>query len=441
MKATSLILSLVGALLLSTAGCSSDGLVGGECTTGYAFCEGSCISVSDDYQNCGACNLTCGRNLACVSGICGGEDGMQMRPDETGGSGGMSVGGMGGASTGGFGAFGAGGPGGNDGTGAMGATGGSGGSGGSGGTGGGGMCLPPYDSPSACGDCDTRCSGGKPNCAPDGAMGFECVANCLIDPFTTECSGSCIDTQTDAQHCGACGNVCPSGICVDGDCEGGTSGHMVALCFNFERQSSAQTNLFANTVFLASRSPVRVLSYTKDVPAGILSATNTALSQAGAIKGRSFVTTEVTSAATVATELTRANYDVLLVPDQIDAPAGELAMVGATWLAAVQNFTGTGGVVVTLTGGEGTGEMPELIDSLEIFNATGTTEYDGQFMYVNSPGDAVGINVVTPFRSVLQSCTFDTPDAPDGLHVHVTTDNESPGGNPGAVHRIVLPIP
>ena len=439
MKKSSVVLSLVGAFMLSPLACSSDGLIGGECADGFDFCEGACISVSDDYLNCGACNKACGRNLACVDGLCGGPDGMQMRPDALGGMGGMSMGGE--PATGGI-SVGAGGPGGND-TGGNSSGGNSSGGNGTGGdgTGSSGMCMPPYDTPAACGDCNTKCMGGTPNCAPDGASSYECVANCLIDPYTTECSGECVDTETDAMNCGACSVVCPSGICIAGDCEGGTSGHMVAFCFNFRAQSPAQTRLFANSIFLANGSPVRILSYVKNAPSAVKNGVNTALTQAAALTGRSFVKTDVTVASDVTDQLTRANYDVLLVPDQESAAAGELATVGTAWDPVVENFTGTGGVVVVLTGGGGTGEMDELIDALGIFNATGTTAANGETMYVNAPGNAIGINVVTPYLAVNRSCTFLTTDVTDGTTVLVTADSQVPGGNPAVVHRIVPPIP
>src|SRR5690606_36752939 len=119
------------------------------------------------------------------------------------------------------------------------------------GTGGMAPCLPPYDTPRACGDCSTQCTGQRPNCAPTESGGFECVATCLEEPYTSECDGECVDTQTNPRHCGMCRNICPSGICVDGECVGATSGHLIALCMDLEVQSSQPIRLLQNSVFLA----------------------------------------------------------------------------------------------------------------------------------------------------------------------------------------------
>src|SRR5690606_1023843 len=48
-----------------------------------------------------------------------------------------------------------------------------------------------------------------------------CVLEC--PPELTECSGACVDTDVHPDHCGACGEACPTepgatGICVDGAC-------------------------------------------------------------------------------------------------------------------------------------------------------------------------------------------------------------------------------
>ena len=47
---------------------------------------------------------------------------------------------------------------------------------------------------------------------------------------TTNCSGACVDTQTDSQNCGACGLACQEGtVCSAGVCGQGCSGG-AALC-------------------------------------------------------------------------------------------------------------------------------------------------------------------------------------------------------------------
>jgi hypothetical protein len=63
---------------------------------------------------------------------------------------------------------------------------------------GGGICGG-VDKP----DAAARADGGGSKCEP----GF------------TECRGTCVDTQTDPQHCGKCDNPCPGG--ADAECVGG----------------------------------------------------------------------------------------------------------------------------------------------------------------------------------------------------------------------------
>lgn len=58
-----------------------------------------------------------------------------------------------------------------------------------------------------------------------GAGGGCSGADCCVEG-TTYCDGECVDLQTDARHCGMCGNacaqgvVCDTGICIDAPCTG-----------------------------------------------------------------------------------------------------------------------------------------------------------------------------------------------------------------------------
>jgi hypothetical protein len=149
----------------------------------------------------------------------------------------------------------------------------------------------------------------------------------------------------------------------------------------------------------------------------------------------------VTALNSINNQLDRADYDVLMIYDQEEAAAGILAGRGVAWAPAVQTFTALGGVVVVLTGGGGISEMHELIAGLGIFSPTGTLNHNGQNYRVDAPGDAVGVNVVSPFVGVETSCVFTGAGTPSSDVVYVTSGvSGGPGnGEPGVVHRIIVP--
>jgi hypothetical protein len=80
-----------------------------------------------------------------------------------------------------------------------------------------------------CGDCGVPCSGGQTcqdgKClCPSGRVESDGV--CVCADSLTACGESCVDTQTDANNCGACatacegGTTCQKGVCA---CPGGSS--------------------------------------------------------------------------------------------------------------------------------------------------------------------------------------------------------------------------
>ena len=431
MKLGKIIFCLAASLAVLPVACKSDGLIGGDCADGYAFCDQACISILDDEQNCGGCDVPCRRRLACIDGICGGPDGDVTIDDPMGGNGGAGLGGAGASDGSGGINVGAGGPGGNEGTGASPGTG--------SGTGtGGAPCLSPLNSPATCGSCDVSCPASAPNCTPDGDGGYECISNCTTEPFTAECAGKCVDLNTDAGHCGKCGNACASGICSNGECVGAASGHLIAICASYERNTVGQTTLLANSVFLGPANPVRILAYVRDTSGASEAGTDLALSQAAQATGRTYNITKISALNGVNNQLTRSDFDVLLVYDQQDAPAGRLGELGTSWKDTVNDFGRTGGVVVILSGGGGSAEMGDLIENIGLFSVDSMTNHDGGRFYVRAPGDAVGINVVSPFLATKKSCMFETAETPSGELVYVVSGPD-PDQKPAVVHRIVVP--
>jgi len=210
---------------------------------------------------------------------------------------------------------------------------------------------------------------------------------------------------------------------------------------SFQTSSTSQTNLLGNSVFLATNNPVRILAYTRETTTASINGTNQALTSAAAARGRTFQRTNVTGLNAITNQLTREDYDVLMIYDQQNAPAGQMAARATAWGPTVDAFAALGGVVVVLTGGGGTSEVHELIEGLGIVASTGTLNNTNNNYLVSAPGDALAIGVVSPFLAVNRSCVFAGTPASDSETVYVIQGATAgpTSGLPGAVHRIVAP--
>jgi hypothetical protein len=94
----------------------------------------------------------------------------------------------------------------------------------------GGACVDTSTDPNNCGACGNVCGAGT-TCA-----GGQCTC-----ASGTQCGGTCVDTSTDGNNCGACGNVCASGTsCVNGTCQGSCNPHFD--CGGFFVDSCNDTN-------------------------------------------------------------------------------------------------------------------------------------------------------------------------------------------------------
>ncbi|MBN2196827.1 MAG: hypothetical protein JW751_28735 [Polyangiaceae bacterium] len=485
------VLSVMVALVVPAA-CAETGVVGGDCARGLGACDGHCVDLSTDNDNCGRCGQHCPESMPCGLGICGGDLGRldgglggaagaaaAGAPATAGvsGSGGREAGGTAGASGGGFAGIEQGGTGplgaqggmanggtqggagtGAEGTGVAGAgVAGAGGLGGAGvggaqggvGTGGspsggwnggegGGSCVPPFNDPAQCGDCTTQCTEPTPRCAPVGGGEYACVAEC--DPGLTDCNGACVDLNSDPFHCGSCSRQCPSGICQLGECVGARFGNVALLCMNYRQtyQGRPQEMLLGNSVFLPARNPVRVLAYVEYATAQAENQVVRTLDWASATRGRIYDWSRLEVASELTNRLSVNDFDVFLVLDQTSAPAGTLASIGASWSTALDSFPRAGGTVVVLSGGSS--ENVDLLDRTGLFSLTGERSLANTQIYNRAPADALGLNVVSQFVALQDTCVFETSVVPDESTTFVVTDTQTgPLGDPVVVHRTFAP--
>jgi hypothetical protein len=309
-------------------------------------------------------------------------------------------------------------------------------------------CLPPHGSPSHCGDCNTQCKAPTPLCAPDGNGSFECVPKCMLPLI--ECQGQCIDPNSfnsDPDNCGRCGNQCPSDICQDGKCVGARYGNIALFCtdLNSATQSSSFTTLLGNAVFLPPKNPVKVLAYTRGASAAAVNRVNTVIGWAGA-GNRTADITEAKTVAAVTANLNITDYQVLLIHDLDQAKSGEPAAAATTWESGsvLSSFAKAGGVIIVLDGGDGLGEMHELINAGNLLDPSGKTSLSGQTditgeqVWNNAPFDVLGVNVLSPFLGTSHTCTFDTNAKASSDTIFVLSDDEA-GGSPIAIHRVIAP--
>jgi len=423
------LLALVFTLPFVPAACDSDGIVGGECRSGHAVCQGECLRVVDDPNNCGSCGNRCEPGLACIAGQC-------VLPDGSGGTSGdagvvgdatsdQSQGGDGSNPDGSAGDSSR--PDGQDPDGSD-------------------LdadnpdaeCLPPFNTPFRCGDCQTRCTPEE-FCSPaDG--GFACIP--CPEPLR-RCGNVCIDLNTDALNCGRCGNVCPTRLCQGGRCVGAAAGHLVLMCTNYEQTpvDSPHTRALANAVFLPPGNAVRILAYQQySVPLN-KNKVDSLINASAATRSRTVQITPATDAPEVVANLNVLSYDVFLVYDQRNAPADTLGPIGTSWNATLTSFARAGGIVIVMDSGTGTAEMDALITNAGLLNVTGESEINAITVFNRAPGDAIGIGVLSPYLSQRETCTFVTSarPSPEQAFVITTATEDGTPGDPVIVHRIVVP--
>lgn len=128
------------------------------CGPGTAIqCNGTCVDVNSDFQNCGSCGNACPSDQVCSHGSC------------------ATVCGGGSVRCG-------------------------------------NNCLDLTSDPNNCGSCGNKCAGGQV-CSKS-----TCALTCQSG--LTDCTGACVDLTSNDLNCNACGNACADGTqCVASTCQ------------------------------------------------------------------------------------------------------------------------------------------------------------------------------------------------------------------------------
>jgi len=249
------------------------------------------------------------------------------------------------------------------------------------------------------------------------------------------CRGKCISVVSDGMNCGACGKICPSNICVDGECLGAMPGDVVLIGHDYSNalSYSAQAKVLANAIGIPTTDPIRVLSYEEGASPQAVSMAKEIASDT--VFGRKIEFTTAGSASDLASATLGRSYDVVLIHD---AGAGDAALIGASWATSLQGFTIKGGVVIALD--SGSSPMPTLLSSAGLLTVGGHTKMPvGTHLLVTSAADVVGAQVLSPYAAFGAAVSFQglAAQSVDLSWVIRAKNLDATPGDAIVVHRIV----
>jgi hypothetical protein len=148
-------------------GQGGEGGEGTGCGTGEKSCDGVCVDVLADEDNCGDCDVRCGSTEVCTEGECE----LACRSNETRCN---------------------------------------------------GVCIDTNVDPDHCGDCTTECSSIQ--ACNMGTCSLDCGD-------LTNCNGACVDLASNAGFCGDCAIACQNNTrCSDSACDCTDSGYTGMTC-------------------------------------------------------------------------------------------------------------------------------------------------------------------------------------------------------------------
>jgi hypothetical protein len=498
-------LALCASVALTAAGCGTDNsIVGGSCAAGYEQCGLLCIAIESDPQNCGACGVACAEGTTCDEGECtatvgdgsadGGDssrladgfpntdapgDGPLLDSPESDGDafatsdapvgldaplgdtfigdgppGDSAVADAGDGSTTSEG----------DATSAEASA-----------AEGGDATMAAADAADtstvteAGEDSTTADAGGDATPAEAGdaspgdasesdvAMGNPPSLDggaCGPEPFDLNCRGTCINPVTNALNCGACGIVCPSGLCATSLCVGSIPGGIVLIGDDYQASTynASEARVLSNAAFLFQSSsgaadagnPLNVLSYERYADPMAVANVDAILNAAAANFTRTLNITSTDNDTDVPNTLTIQKYGVLLIHDQVNANDVDLGMLGGSWSSAISTFTKAGGIVVILDGGTGAAQMPGFVSAIHEADGTPLLDVTGQSplpagtnLDVTAPADSVSLGVISPYAAGTNSVSFSTePSGTSVIYVVGPLMDSSPVG-PTVVRKLL----
>jgi hypothetical protein len=283
--------------------------------------------------------------------------------------------------------------------------------------------------------------GNDGSAPPDGSLGdgaAEAEGGVTCTPPLVACFGQCVDTTSDPSNCSFCGNVCPSQICQSSTCIGSTAGGIVFIGHDYATTppGTSQARVLSNAVFLAQSEPLNALSYERYALPAATARVKTILAGVATQLGRQFTLTSTSTDADIPNDLTPANYGVLIVHDQASAPAGAMAVLGASWQATLTAFTRQSGIVVVLDGGTGIGEMPAFATATTLLDVSAQASVPtGTFLDVIAPGDAVGVAVISPYGAGSSTVSLTTEPNGGGVVYVVVLPEDGGAAAPVVVHK------
>jgi len=258
---------------------------------------------------------------------------------------------------------------------------------------------------------------------------LHCVAPLVL------CHGLCISVDSDPANCGACGKICPSNICVAGECQGATPGDVVLIGHDYTdaNMGSAQTKVLVNALTIPTTDPIRVLSFEDGASAPAVARMRALAS--GSIKNRQVKFTRASSAGALASSTLASAYDIVIIND---ASAVDPVTQGGSWASPLGTFTMKGGVVIALD--RGTSSMPQLLTSAGLLTVSGHTSLlEGSHLMVTAAADVIGAQVLSPYAGFGAPVSFQGLPSQSADLTWVVREKLA-GGTPGdavVVHRVV----